>query len=519
MRDPADEKRAIVIGSGFGGAVCASRLAAAGFSVTLLERGPWRDTVPVRAAGITDASPLPASGGIRYLLRRIRPQGGPKNGVPFSKKGFIELHAAGDMTAVCTSSVGGGSHIWSALMVKPPQSCWDGAAAAVSARSMEPHYARVFHELGGVSPERPQEVPNHTSHAWAGKSFLARVSDEEQPAMALLFPRHAGDTQPYRTLDGVSRTPLDYARAEGAFGSPSGAKSTVDALYLLPALASGRLVVRELCEVMEIRRTADAGYEVFALDHRGGKTSTFSAPVVVLAAGTLNTLRLLFRSREHGGLGAMPALGKGIGTNGDCIATWRVDDTPRRDSALGTPVHGRIRIRGHEAVGYMVIAGVDAPPLPSWLRRPAMAAASKKFQLIAMGVDQADGVASYAGERLRIRYDMRGSPVFGEVFEAFRSLERASGWRVKFDDRKAFTAHPMGGCRISDDPALGVIDGRGEVHGSPGLYVADASALPKAAGVPPSLTIAAWASHVAEGLCQSLGTQATPSEGPDKEDR
>ncbi|MDM0032636.1 GMC family oxidoreductase [Variovorax sp. J22P271] len=512
MRDPADDMRVIVIGSGFGGAVCASRLAAAGFSVTLLERGPWRDTVPVRAAGIAGASPLPASGGIRYLLRRIRPLGGPKNGVPFGKKGFIELHAAGDLTAICTSSVGGGSHIWSALMVKPPPSYWDGVAAAVSASGMDVHYARVFHELGGAAPSRPQDVPNRTSHAWAGKSFLAPVADDAQPAMGLLFPRHARDTQPYRTHDGVSRTPLDYARAEGAFGSPSGAKSTVDALYLLPALGSGRLVVRELCEVTHIRRTADDGYEVSAHDHRGGRASTFSAPVVVLAAGTLNTLRLLFRSRAHGGLGAMPALGKGIGTNGDCLATWRVDDTPRRNPALGTPVHGRIRIRGHEDVGYMVVAGVDAPPLPRWLRHAAAAAASKKFQLIAMGADRADGVASYAGERLRIRYDMGGSPIYGQVFEAFRSLAQASGWRVKFDDGKAFTAHPMGGCRISDDPALGVVDGRGEVHGLPGLYVADASALPKAAGVPPSLTIAAWASHVAQGLCQSRGMRATPSE-------
>ena len=59
------------------------------------------------------------------------------------------------------------------------------------------------------------------------------------------------------------------------------------------------------------------------------------------------------------------------------------------------------------------------------------------------------------------------------------------------------TAHPMGGCRISDDAAEGVVDGAGQVHGCPGLYIADASVFPQPVGVPPSLSIAAWASHVA----------------------
>jgi cholesterol oxidase len=46
------------------------------------------------------------------------------------------------------------------------------------------------------------------------------------------------------------------------------------------------------------------------------------------------------------------------------------------------------------------------------------------------------------------------------------------------------------------------VDHKGEVYGNPGLFIADASALPAAAGTPPSLTIAAWAHHVADGLAQ-----------------
>ena len=51
--------RAVVIGSGFGGSVSASRLIDAGIDVTLLERGPWRDSIPVKHAGIEERKPLP----------------------------------------------------------------------------------------------------------------------------------------------------------------------------------------------------------------------------------------------------------------------------------------------------------------------------------------------------------------------------------------------------------------------------------------------------------------------------
>ena len=50
---------ALIIGSGFGGAFAADALVSAGLRVAMVERGPWRDTDPVRAAGIAERSPLP----------------------------------------------------------------------------------------------------------------------------------------------------------------------------------------------------------------------------------------------------------------------------------------------------------------------------------------------------------------------------------------------------------------------------------------------------------------------------
>jgi len=55
------------------------------------------------------------------------------------------------------------------------------------------------------------------------------------------------------------------------------------------------------------------------------------------------------------------------------------------------------------------------------------------------------------------------------------------------------TAHILGGAVISDDASGGVIDAGHEVHGHPGLFIADASAIPVNLGVNPSLTITALA--------------------------
>ena len=58
------------------------------------------------------------------------------------------------------------------------------------------------------------------------------------------------------------------------------------------------------------------------------------------------------------------------------------------------------------------------------------------------------------------------------------------------------TAHILGGAVIGADRESGVIDDSHEVHGHPGLFVADASAIPVNLGVNPSLTITALAEYV-----------------------
>ena len=74
-------------------------------------------------------------------------------------------------------------------------------------------------------------------------------------------------------------------------------------------------------------------------------------------------------------------------------------------------------------------------------------------------------------------------------------------------------AHPLGGCRMAKDASEGVVDEFGRVFDSKkagtrpfydGLYVADASIIPTALGVNPSLTISALCLRVASKIIEEL---------------
>jgi cholesterol oxidase len=65
---------------------------------------------------------------------------------------------------------------------------------------------------------------------------------------------------------------------------------------------------------------------------------------------------------------------------------------------------------------------------------------------------------------------------------------------------RSATAHILGGAVVGDDPQRSVLTTDHEVHGHPGLYVVDGSAVPANLGVNPSLTITAMAERAMAGL-------------------
>ena len=493
----------IIIGSGFAGSVAAARLVDAGFKVALLERGPWRKTKPVEAAGINGAAPLPLEGSKPGItIRSIRMAGGGPRQLTLNKRGLLEIHMAKGLRTIASSNVGGGSHIWGGVVSRPASpDYWDRINDRLSEDLLAPHFERVHRELGAMLPENASEIPNHTSHAWKDVDYFEAVPESAQLPLALLLPAKFGGPSPTH-----NRSPSTLDGRDGIFGSPSGAKASVDAIYLIPRLGNN-LIINDLHEVKSIARAADT-YEVGVRDHKQKIDKTFRARHVILAAGTMNSVKLLCECEDSGGLSRMPALGLGFGTNGDCAGSWEPGD--QRDATLGTGALGRLVIKGQaKDDGFAIfMGGADRPPLPSWMPKfianKINKAAGLKFQIIGMGADKADGTLRFENGRLKLNYSVTNSSVYEKIFTTFDLLSEQSGMPVKFNRNDNFTCHPMGGCRISESAQDGVVNSRGENHTNPGMYITDASVFPAPTGSPPSLNIAAWSSYVAEGLIKKL---------------
>jgi choline dehydrogenase-like flavoprotein len=130
-----------------------------------------------------------------------------------------------------------------------------------------------------------------------------------------------------------------------------------------------------------------------------------------------------------------------------------------------------------------------------------------------LGQDAADGRMRLTPlfRRFDVQWDgRRSAPLFDAMKRTTDELGAAADAEPFFALRagpfgKDITVHPLGGCPMAEDPAAGVVDPYGRVHGYPGLLVSDGSIVPTAVGVNPSETIAALAERNAERLIADGG--------------
>jgi len=495
----SDEVDVVVIGSGFAGSISANRLALAGLNVLVLERGPWRDSLPVRSMGIADRAPFPY--GMKFVTHLMRTIHFGRWGLTLNKSGLLEMFFYPGLRVVVGSAVGGGSHIWFGLLVEPQDpGYWRERHPDLNPAEVEKYYDKIRSDMEAVRISQDRWLPNSI---WKHLSVSPAkcLPADPQPHFAFKLPHSESELGQVIEGDGGVKRQRCAFDGDGLLGSRGGAKASVDFIYLAPVLNKGALVL-DMCEVTKIIRDSAgaAEYRVHFSNLRDGRKEVIRAKRVIFAAGTMNTLRLLFASSlEPGGLNPMLSLGHTFGGNGDLVGAWFKESAqPSTFEAL--PVLGRYKVDGQEVpfICMWALPGCDTLPLPPGLKKKL----ARTVPLIGMGADTGSAAARFEHASLLVDYEPKQQPVFDRIREAIGALEAQSGlktWAIKIP----VTVHAWGGACLGADPERGVVDHKGEVYGNRGLFVADAAALPAAVGGPPSLTIAAWAHHVADRLAQT----------------
>lgn len=511
----------VVVGSGMGGAFTALGLARSGLSILVLESGGLPD---VAHAGLAQRALS------RLTHRRIARKG--------RWPGMLRVQAGeGDGACVYPGAlghgVGGSGAIYGAALGRFRRSdferddCTGLAAGAwgnvlandwpVRAAEMFSAYDEAEALLGVVGGRDPLEDD------LAQPLPPADISPRDRDISELL---RQGGAHPYRLPVGIDYEFLRRGASE-LEGRRNGWNSGLEL-----AVQQGRLTLRTDVHVTAITRITGG----LSLHLVGG--GTIEARQVVLAAGALNTPRILMASPDLFG-GPLPdMLGRGLMFHkSDFFYTRACGDQstsgPRKSIALrdgyvlpsgrpggevqslpirlgteliseilgrdgaGTRTGAAIRLL-RRLPGQIRDTGVDIGRLTLFATILEDMPYTGNRVLASDGRQAGDiGIIYHESDELRdrqteLRHVIR--TMFGEAGSGFLSIgEKQMNW-----------GHPCGTCRMGLDPASSVTDADGRLHGMEDIRIADASTFASSAGTNPGLTVVAQALRVASALRADL---------------
>src|SRR5215211_93780 len=534
MSSNSDTFDFVVIGSGFGGSVSAMRLTEKGYRVLVLERG----------MRFRDLDFAKTTWNIRkYIWAPAARCFGILQISPF--RNVIVLHVSG---------VGGGSLGYANMLMEPSYELFAAPAwhhLADCNSILRPHYDTAKRMLGVTSNPRLWPA-DHTL------KLIARELGQEatfRPTTVGTFFGTPGVevADPYFGGEGPTRTGCIHCGG-CMVGCRHNAKNTLVKNYLYFAEKWGAQV-RPEAEVRDIRplpagQPDGARYEVLYQRSTAWRKQLL-APVrarnVVVSAGTLGTLRLLFRCRDI--TRSLPEISQRLGdvvrTNSEALlgVVNRSLKTNYSEGIAITSIFQADPITTIEPVRYS--AGSD---LMRFLGGPLIDSGTFSQRLLRSVVDifrrPADFLRTHVlpgwakrttivlvmqteDNRIRLRLG-RGPttlwrhglisqpddehtipstiPIGHEVTRRFAEMTNGipSGTINEALLDIPMTAHILGGCPFGRDTREGVVGLDCQAHNYPGLYVVDGSIVPANPGVNPSLTITALAEYAMRGVTPAV---------------
>lgn len=290
-------------------------------------------------------------------------------------------------------------------------------------------------------------------------------------------------------------------------GCPTNAGRDTLNTFLAPALTRGEIRLRTHRTVTSLKLATSGRPRVTGVRYElpDGTGGEIDAPVVVLAAGSLNTPQILLRTNEY----------VALDTPSTRLVYGRFDEP--QDCHQVYPITAHCLAHQEEFVveGTTIqepvsfAAGmVDGRGTPRWGADLARVAHDYRHWagLLVMANDENTGA---------VELDAAGRAVITKGFSAAERRRLAAALTFTTDVLRAAgatevvwsglsTSHVQGTARMGPDPDRAVVDDDGRAHGVDGLYVGDGSLIPASVSVNPSLTIMAVAARIADHLAQEL---------------
>ena len=542
----------IVIGSGYGAGISASRLSRAGKKVCLLEKG--KEFLPGEYPRTKDEA-----------LKEM--QFNTPDAHIGANTGLYDFHLNKDISVYKGCGLGGTSLVnanvslvpeprvfekenWPKEILKDPESYWRNVERARN--MLQP---TAYPEGQNGYPKLPKAEAMKISAKGMNKDFSymdINVTFEDRK-------NNAGVNQYKCELCGDCMTGCNY-----------GAKNTTLMNYLPDAKNHGAEIFTGVA-VQYISKTDNKWVVHYLIEDAGSEK--FNAPdlfvtadIVVVGGGTLGSTEILLRSREKG-LQISDMTGHRFTGNGDVLGFgYNADITinavgfgphkPGEIDPVGPCITSVIDLREQPVLedGMIIEEGNIPGPLASTVTG-SMVAISKLFghepggsitenvhrklreaqsiiegpyhgalnntqAFLVMTHDDGNGIMSLKNDRLVIDWPGVGKQeIFKKVDANLRAATDAiggeyvvnPGW-TKVMNYDLITVHPLGGCIMGDDASKGVVNHKGQVFSSntgtevyEGLYVSDGSVVPLPLGVNPLITISALTERCCELMAKDYG--------------
>jgi len=528
-----DRYDVIVVGSGYGGGVAASRLSRAGKSVAVLERGRevLTGSFPSRFSDLKNE--------MQVTGKRLRT--GPTSAL-------FDVRLGEDMHVLVGCGLGGGSLINAGVALRPDARVfaderWPGQITQDGLLDEGFRRAKLW-----LNPQSDPRAGDHTKYKTLEAAGTALGYGIVAPPITVSFDPNvnvAGIEQPGCTRCG-----------DCCSGCNVGAKNSVALTYLPDAVSHGAELYTH-ASVRHLAKTDDGDWEVHVrrLDADGSSPPdmVLRAAMVVLGAGTLGTTEILLRSRAMG-LPLSDRVGERFSANGDIIAFGYGAREPVNAVGVGYPakiegaevgaaVSGQLEIDDETMLSNElrvqegVLPSALAPVLPvlfipngrllgalqSLVNGVYKGPFAKLQTFFAVSHDSASGRFMLEDDRITLAWpNAKDEPVYARLDAMLSAVVKESGGSYVKNPlagtvmgHQPATAHPLGGAGMGRDRGDGVVNHKGQVfdagsrRGSTavheGLYVVDGAMIPRSIGVNPLYTITALAERALLHVAQDHG--------------